>query len=68
MALAVVSGLGLIALDRRAKAHPSGEPLARLLDLTNSNTLSSVLLLVTGVLLIADVRNGVAPAVLPKPA
>jgi hypothetical protein len=55
--LAVVSGVGLIALDRIAKAHPSGDPLVRLLDLTNTNTLSTLLLLVTGALLVADVRQ-----------
>ncbi len=56
--LALVSGSGLIVLDRRAKKHADGEALARVLDIANFNAGSTVLLLVTGVLLLLGLRGG----------
>lgn len=57
--LAVVSGIGLAVLDRRAKGHPSGSPLSELLDSVGPNKATAGLLLVAGALLLAHVSGGV---------
>jgi hypothetical protein len=56
--LAVVSALGLLILDRRAKSMSSEDPLARLLEVSGPYTITTVLLLVSGILLVAEVYSG----------
>jgi hypothetical protein len=56
--LAVVTAVGLIVLDRRARSTSSGDPLARLLEITGPYTITTVLLVVSGALLAADLYGG----------
>jgi hypothetical protein len=65
--LALALGGGLWALNRRASAAPSAQPIARVLANVSPDTITTVLLLVSGVLLLAGVDDGiyvVAPAVI----
>ena len=69
-ALAVITGGGLLILDRRARVGPdtrdaTGHAVALILDAVAPNAITSILLLIAGVLLISGVRAGLDVLVLP---
>ena len=57
-ALAVIAGGGLFVLDRRAKADASTQAITRTLEVITPTTIVSILLLVSGVLLVFRVHGG----------
>jgi hypothetical protein len=70
VALALISGLGHLALDRFARVDPdtrdaSAHAIALLLDAIAPNAFTSVLLLVAGLLLVFGVDAGLDVLVLP---
>jgi hypothetical protein len=70
VALAAITGVGLLALDRRAAVDPSprdpgAHALASILDTVAPNAVTSALLLVAGLLLVFDVHAGLDVLVLP---
>ena len=65
--LAAALGGGLWGLNRRAVAHPSEQPISRLLALVSPDTITTILLLLAGALLVAGIDDGiyvVVPAVI----
>lgn len=70
VALALISGLGHLALDRLARVDPDtrdagAHAIALLLDAISPNAITSVLLLVAGLLLVFGVDAGLDVLVLP---
>ena len=65
VALAVLGGAGLTVLDWRARSDRSQQGIARVLDLVAPNTITSVLLLVAGVLLLFGLEAGLYVLVAP---
>ena len=70
VALALITGVGHLALDRRAKIDPdtrdaSAHAIAALLDAIAPNAITSVLLLIAGLLLVFGVDAGLDVLVLP---
>jgi hypothetical protein len=70
VALAVISGVGLLMLDRRARADThqrdtGAHAIALTMDAIAPSAIASILLLVAGVLLIFGVRAGLDVVVLP---
>jgi hypothetical protein len=72
VALAVLTAVGHLALDRRAEIDPSpstpdagAHALAAVLDTVAPNAVTSALLLVAGLLLLFDVHAGLDVLVLP---
>jgi hypothetical protein len=59
VALAGALGGALWWLNRRAVAQPSAQPVSRLLAVVSPDTITTVLLAVAGVLLLAGVDDGV---------
>jgi hypothetical protein len=59
LVLAVVLGGWLLWLDRRATASPSTQSISRVLATVSPGTLTTLLLAVAGVLLLAGVDDGV---------
>jgi hypothetical protein len=57
--LAVVLGAGLFWSDRRANADRSAQPISRVLDVLSPRTITTLLLSVAGVLLLAGVDDGI---------
>jgi hypothetical protein len=57
--LGAALGGGLWSLNRRAAAHPSEQPIARILANVSPDTITTILLLVAGALLLAGVDDGV---------
>jgi hypothetical protein len=77
VALAVISGVGLLMLDRRARADthqraPGAHAIALIMDAIAPNAITSILLLVAGVLLILVCGQGSmswsCPCSWPSPA
>jgi hypothetical protein len=64
-ALAVVAGGGLFVLGRRAKADASTQPIRKTLELITPTTIVSILLLVSGVLLVFGVHGGLYVLIVP---
>lgn len=64
MALAVLSGAALLALDRRA-GQPSGQRINRVLDLVSPNVFTSLLLFAAGLVLALGLHAGLYVLVLP---
>ncbi|MGO9495603.1 MAG: hypothetical protein ACLQA5_02660 [Solirubrobacteraceae bacterium] len=64
-ALAVIAGGGLFVLDRRAKADASTQAITRTLEVITPTTIVSILLLVSGVLLVFRVHGGLYVPALP---
>jgi len=67
LVLAAVLGGGLFWLDRVASASPSTQPISRALAVLSPRTITTVLLAVTGLLLVVGVDDGiyvVVPAVI----
>ena len=56
--LAVVAGMGLHILDRRAKGESSDQAIAPVLEAVAPTTVTSLLLLAAGIVLILGVRAG----------
>jgi uncharacterized membrane protein len=70
VALAIITGVGQLVLDRRAKVDPdtrdaSAHAIASLLDAIAPNAITSVLLLTAGLLLVFAVDAGLDVLVLP---
>lgn len=68
IALGVIAGAGMIALDRRARAAADeGGPqsIGHVLDVVLPNGLTSVLLLISGILIAAGLHAGLDVLVLP---
>jgi hypothetical protein len=65
IALAVLSGGVLYALDRRASVDTSSQPVGRLLEVVTPNTITSLLLLASGLVLVNDVHAGLYVLVAP---
>jgi MFS-type transporter involved in bile tolerance (Atg22 family) len=70
VALAVITGVGMQVLDRRARVDPSTHgastyAVASILDAVAPNALTSILLLIAGVLLVFGVHAGLYVLVLP---
>ena len=63
--LAGTTGAALVALDRRARAGERGEGIARVLDVIAPNTVTSVLLVVSGVILLFGATIGLYVLVVP---
>lgn len=63
--LALLSGVGLFLLDRRAGEAPSRAGIARVLDAIAPNTVTTVLLLVAGLLLVFHQEAGMYVLVAP---
>jgi hypothetical protein len=63
--LAVLTGVGLYILDRRAKGAKSNQAIAPILDAVSPNTLTSALLLATGIVLVFGERAGLYVLVAP---
>jgi len=63
--LAVITSVSLYLLDRRAKTNRSSEPIARVLEVLAPNQVTSVLLLVPGVLLAPGERAGLYVLIVP---
>ena len=64
-ALAVIAGVGLLALDRRAKAAASTQAIGKTLEMITPTTIVSTLLLVCGVLLVSGVHDGLHVLIVP---
>ena len=64
-ALAVIAGSGLFVLDRRAKADASTQAIRKTLELITPTTIVSILLLVSGVLLVFGVHGGLYVLIVP---
>ncbi len=58
IALAIITGAGLTVLDRNATADATGGRISELVATTNPSTLTSLLPLLAGVLLVAGVHWG----------
>ncbi len=56
--LAVITGVGLDLLDRRAKSDRSNQAIAPVLEAVAPNTITSLLLLAAGVVLVLGVHAG----------
>ena len=56
--LAVIAGTGLAVLDRRAKGDPSNQAIAPVLEAVAPNTVTSLLLLAAGIVLVLGVHAG----------
>lgn len=72
VALAVITAIGHLLLDRRAELDPDPSPpdagahaLASILDAVAPNAVTSALLLIAGLLLVFDVHAGLDVLVLP---
>lgn len=68
IALGGIAGAGMIALDRRARAaadETSTQSLGHVLDVVLPNGLTSVLLLISGILIAAGVHAGLYVLVVP---
>ena len=70
VALAVITGVCLLILDRRARVDPSppdagAHATALILDAVAPNAITSILLLIAGLLLVFDVSAGLDVLVLP---
>jgi hypothetical protein len=70
VALAVITGGGLLVLDRRARVRPSTretstQAVALILDAAAPNALTSILLLVAGLLVLFGVHAGLYVLVVP---
>jgi hypothetical protein len=63
--LAVITSVSLYLLDRRAKINRSSEPIARVLEVLAPNQITSVLLLVPGILLALGERAGLYVLIVP---
>jgi hypothetical protein len=63
--LAVVTGVVLYVLDRRARSGGSSEPLGRLLDVVAPNSLTSLLLLSSAIVMVSGVHAGLYVLVAP---
>jgi hypothetical protein len=63
--LAVITSVSLYLLDRRAKINRSSEPIARVLEMLAPNQVTSVLLLVPGILLALGQRAGLYVLIVP---
>jgi hypothetical protein len=57
--LAAALGTGLWWLDRRASAAPSAQPISRVLAVSSPRTLTTFLVALTGLLLLAGVDAGI---------
>jgi hypothetical protein len=67
LVLAFLLGGALWWLNRRAAAHPSDQPISRVLAIVSPDTITPILLLVAGALLLAGIDEGiyvVIPAVI----
>lgn len=64
LVLAVILGGGLFWLDRRATVSPSTQPIAHVLAVLSPRTITTVLLLLAGVLLVVGVDEGIYVVVL----
>ncbi len=58
VALAVIAGTGLAVLDRRAKGDRSNQAIAPVLELVTPTTITSLLLLAAGTVLVLGVHAG----------
>jgi hypothetical protein len=58
LVLAVVLGAALSWFNRRATAQPSAQPISRVLASVSPDSITTILLLVTGALLLAGVDDG----------
>ncbi len=70
IALAVITGVGLLALDRRARVDPNtrddgAHAIASILDAVAPNAVTAILTLVAGLLLVFEVHAGLDVLVLP---
>jgi hypothetical protein len=70
VALAVITGGGMLVLDRRARVGPntrdaSAHAVALVLDAVAPNAITSILLLIAGLLLIFGLHAGLDVLVLP---
>jgi hypothetical protein len=65
IALAVLSGSVLLVLDRRASTDTTRQPLGRQLDEVAPNTVTSVLLLASALVLVSGVHAGLYVLVAP---
>ncbi|MGO9976426.1 MAG: hypothetical protein ACLP01_27195 [Solirubrobacteraceae bacterium] len=70
IALAVITGVGLLVLDRRARvdtnAHgTSAHAVASILDAVAPNAITSILLLIAGLLVVSGVHAGLDVLVFP---
>jgi hypothetical protein len=63
--LAVITGAGLYILDRRAKGAASNQAIAPILDAVSPNTITSVLLLAAGIVLVFGESAGLYVLVAP---
>ena len=63
--LAVIAGAGLYALDWRAKGGRSNQAVAPVLDAVSPNTITSMLLLAAGIVLVLGGRAGLYVLVAP---
>jgi hypothetical protein len=59
MALAVLGGVAMIALDKRAKRVPHQDPIARVLDRVGPNITTIVLIGAAGVCVVLDATWGI---------
>jgi hypothetical protein len=70
VALAVVLGVGMLVLDRRARVGPdprdaAAHAVASVLEVAAPNGVTSILLLTAGILLVVGVHSGLDVLVLP---
>jgi len=64
-ALAAIAGGGLFVLDRRAKADASTQAIRKTLETITPTTIVSILLLVSGVLLVFRIHGGLYVLIAP---
>jgi hypothetical protein len=65
LVLAVIAGAGLSVLERRAKTSRSNQAIAPVLEAITPNTVTSVLLLAAGIVLVLGARAGLYVLVAP---
>jgi hypothetical protein len=63
--VAAITTVGLFVLDRRATATASTEPISKALGLITPTTVVSILLLVSGILLVLGIHDGLYVLVVP---
>ena len=61
----MITSVRLCLLDRRAKTNRSSEPIARVLEVLAPNHVTSVLLLVPGILLALGEQSGLYVLIVP---
>ncbi|WP_432838337.1 hypothetical protein [Dactylosporangium sp. CA-092794] len=65
MIVGALAGVGLLLLDRRAGRAPTTQPISRILDTVSPNTITSLLFIAAGLVLVLGISAGLYVMVAP---